>query len=126
MGLDYSALVVKRVGDKFQLQQVICQKADKGKPETIKVLAELEPTDKDKINYEPAIYEEIYLRLIVKDSAKMSFAYSKNGKKFQTVGDEFKMREGKWIGAKFGFLAEEPAGKAPSGFMDIDWIRITK
>ena len=126
MGLDYSALVVKRVGDKFQLQQVICQKADKGKPETIKVLAELEPTDKDKINYEPAIYEEIYLRLIVKDGAKMSFAYSKNGKKFQTVGDEFKMREGKWIGAKFGFLAEEPAGKAPSGFMDIDWIRITK
>ena len=126
MGLDYSALVVKRVGDKFQLQQVICQKADKGKPETIKVLAELDPTDKDKIDYEPAIYEEIYLRLTVKEGAKLSFAYSKNGKKFQTVGDEFKMREGKWIGAKFGFLAEEPAGKAPSGFLDIDWIRITK
>lgn len=126
MGMDYSALVVKRVGDKFQLQQVTCLKADKGSQETIKVLAELAPTDRDKVDYEPAIYEEIYLRLIVKDGAKMSFAYSKNGKKFETVGDEFQMREGKWIGAKFGFLAEEPAGKAPSGFLDVDWIRVTK
>ena len=126
MGMDYSALVVKRVGDKFQLQQVTCRKADKNKPEEIKVLAELEPTDRDKIDYEPAIYEELYLRLTVKEGAKLTFAYSKNGKKFQTVGDEFQMREGKWIGAKFGFLAEEPAQKAPSGFLDIDWIRVTK
>lgn len=126
MGLDYSALVVKRVGDKFQLQQVTCHKADKGKPEEVKVIAELDATDKDKIDYEPAIYEEIYLRLTVKDGAKLTFAYSKNGKKFETAGDEFQMREGKWIGAKFGFVAEEPAGKAPSGFLDVDWIRVTK
>lgn len=126
MGLDYSALVVKRVGDKFQLQQVTCHKADKGKPEEVKVIAELDATDKDKNDYEPAIYEEIYLRLTVKDGAKLTFAYSKNGKKFETAGDEFQMREGKWIGAKFGFVAEEPAGKAPSGFLDVDWIRVTK
>lgn len=126
MGMDYSALVVKRVGDKFQLQQVTCRKADKNKPEDVKVLAELDATDKDKINYEPAIYEELYLRLTVKEGAKLTFAYSKNGKKFETVGDEFQIREGKWIGAKFGFVAEEPAGKAPSGFLDIDWIRVTK
>ena len=36
------------------------------------------------------------------------------------------MKEGKWIGAKFGFCAEEPAGKGVMGFMDIDWIRIDK
>lgn len=126
MGMDYSALVVKRVGDKFQLQQLTCFGADKNKPEKIKVLAELEPTDKDKINYEPAIYEEIYLCLNVRDNAKLTFSYSMDGKKFKDVGDEFQMREGKWIGAKFGFVAEEPAGKAPSGFMDVDWIRITK
>ncbi|MDE6354211.1 MAG: glycoside hydrolase 43 family protein [Prevotella sp.] len=126
MGLDYSALVVKRVGDKFQLQQITCKKADKNKPETVKVLAELNPTDKDKVNYEPAIYEEIYLRLTVKEGAKLKFSYSKNGKKFEEVGDEFQMREGKWIGAKFGFVAEEPAGKGVTGFMDIDWIRVTK
>ena len=31
MGLDYSAIVVKRVGDEFELQQITCLKADKGK-----------------------------------------------------------------------------------------------
>ena len=126
MGMDYSALVVKRVGEKFQLQQLTCHKADKGKPETVKVLAELEPTDKDKINYEPAIYEDIYLRMTVRHGAKLGFAYSTDGKKFINAGDDFQMREGKWIGAKFGFVAEEPAGKGSSGFVDIDWIRITK
>lgn len=126
MGRSYSALVVKKVGDGFQLQQLICNKADGNKPETVKVLAELKPTATDKVNYDPAIYMDIYLRLTVKEGAKMTFAYSKDGKKFTDVGEEFQMREGKWIGAKFGFLAEEPAGKGVRGYMDIDWIRITK
>ena len=120
-GLDYSALVVKRVGDKFQLQRF---RPYAGKYR--QVLAELAPTDKDKVNYEPAIYEDIYLRLTVKEGAKLRFSYSKNGKKFTEVGDEFQMREGKWVGAKFGFVAEEPAGKGVTGFLDVDWIRVTK
>ena len=62
----------------------------------------------------------------MKEGAKLKFSYSKDGKKFTAVGDEFQMREGKWIGAKFGFVAEEPAGKGVTGFMDIDWIRVTK
>lgn len=69
---------------------------------------------------------DIYLRLTVKEGAKMTFAYSLDGKKFKPCGDEFQMREGKWIGAKFGFCAEEPAQKSPMGFLDIDWIRVTK
>lgn len=125
MGRDYSALVVKRVGDVFQLQQLTCMGADKNKKENIKVLAELKPTEKDKINYDPAIYEDIYLRLTVREQALVTFAYSLDGKRFNTVGDTFKMREGKWIGAKFGFVAEQPAGKGVVGFMDIDWIRVT-
>ena len=126
MGLDYSALVIKRVGDEFQLQQITCKSADKGKPETVKVLATLKPSDSDPVNYEPALYRDIYLRLTVKEGAVMTFAYSLNGKKFITVGDEFKMREGKWIGAKFGYLAEEPYGKGITGFVNIDWMRVTK
>lgn len=125
MGRDYSALVVKRVGDAFQLQQLTCVGADKNKKETVKVQAELKPTEKDKIEYDPAIYEEIYLRLTVSEQAQVTFAYSLNGKHFNTVGDPFKMKEGKWIGAKFGFVAEQPAGKGVVGFMDVDWIRVT-
>ncbi len=126
MGRDYSALVIKRVGEAFQLQQLTCIGADKNKKETMEVLADLQPTDNDKINYDPAIYEELYLQLTVHQGGKMTFAYSKNGKKFTAVGKEFTMKEGKWIGAKFGFVAEQPYGKGVVGFMDIDWVRISQ
>lgn len=125
MGLDYTALVVKRVGDEFQLQQITCHKADKEGVEKIKVLATLKPTSADKIDYQPAIHEDIYMRMLVSDG-KMKFAFSTDGKKYQTVGDEFTMKEGKWIGAKIGFLAKEPFGKTNRGWIDVDWFRVTK
>ena len=34
--------------------------------------------------------------------------------------------EGKWIGAKIGFVAAEPAGTANRGWIDADWFRVTK
>lgn len=122
MGRDYSALIVKRIGEGFQLQQVT---GNDSRKEKVKVLAELKATDKDKINYDPAIYEEIYLRLTVKEGALLTFAYSTNGKKYQPIGEQFKMREGRWIGAKFGFIAAETA-KGVKGWVDADWIRVTK
>ena len=125
MGLDYSALVVRRVGDGFQLQQLICTKADRGGKETAKVLATLKPTAKDEIDYQPAIHLDIYLRMMVSDS-KCRFAYSLNGKSFKEIGDEFQMREGKWIGAKMGFVAEEFNKKSNRGWVEADWFRVTK
>ncbi len=125
MGLDYSALVVRRVGQVFQLVQMTCKAADKGKPQTEQVLATLKPTAIDKIDYKPGIHEDIYLRLTVNDS-KMTFAYSLNGKKFEDCGTEFQMKEGKWIGAKFGYIAVETDSKVDRGWIDADWMRITK
>lgn len=125
MGLDYSALVVKRVGDEFQLQHITCVAADKGKAENINVVATLKPTEVDKIDYQPAIHEDIYLRMTVADG-KCSFSYSLNGKKYTAAGDEFTMKEGKWIGAKIGLVAIEPAGKSNRGWIDADWFRVTR
>lgn len=125
MGLDYSALVVKRVGDEFQLQQITCMKADKGKAENVNVIATLKPTEVDTIDYQPGIHENIYLRMKV-DAGKCRFYYSLDGKKYKSAGEEFTMREGKWIGAKIGFVAAEPAGKANRGWIDADWFRVTK
>ena len=125
MGLDYSALVVKRVGNEFELQQVTCLKADKRGEEEVKVLATLKPTSVDKIDYQPAIHESVYMRMVVK-AGKMQFFFSKDGKKYAQVGDEFTMREGKWIGAKIGMVAKEPVGKANRGWIDVDWFRVTK
>lgn len=137
MGMDYSSLVLRRVGDQFELQQITCKSADKGKPESVKTLATLKPTAVDKVDYQPAIHCDIFLRLQVcyiggknsdgtnKHEAAVRFAWSKDGKKFKEVGDAFTMRQGKWIGAKIGLMAAEPAGKKVRGWVDADWFRIT-
>ena len=135
MGLDYSALVVRRIGKEFQLVQMTCKSADKGKAQTEKVLATLKPTKEDKIDYKPGIHEDIYLRLRVNNAQAgaphggipmVQFSYSKDGKKFEDCGDVFNMRQGKWIGAKFGFIAVESNPKADRGWIEADWIRIDK
>ena len=135
MGLDYSALVVKRVGKSFQLLQLTCKDADKGNAQTEKPIATLKPTAEDKIDYKPGIHEDIYLRLTVSNDAAgvahggnpiVRFAWSLDGKKFQPCGDDFTMRQGKWIGAKFGFVSVETDPKCDRGWLDADWIRITK
>ena len=125
MGLDYSALVVRRTNNEFQLVQMTCKGADKGNPQTETVLATLKPTATDKTDYKPGIHEAIFLRFTVNDS-KLRFAYSRDGKKFTDCGDEFQMKEGKWIGAKFGFVSAETDAKADRGWVEADWIRVTK
>jgi beta-xylosidase len=125
MGLDYSALVVKRTAQEFQLLQVTCKGADKGNAQSEQLLATLKPTAKDHTDYKPGIHEDIWLRLSV-DEGRLRFAYSTNGKKFTDCGEEFRMREGKWIGAKFGYVSVETNAKADRGWVDADWIRVTK
>ena len=66
---------------------------------------------------------DIYMRLSV-DNSKLKFAYSLDGKKFKECGTEFQMREGKWIGAKFGYVSVDPNPKSDRGCLDADWIRI--
>ena len=137
-GMDYSALVLRRVGDEFQLQQITCKKADKGGAEDVKVLKTFKPSSADKVDYQPALHRQMYLRLSVKyiggknsdgtnkHEAHVQFAYSEDGKKFHDCGDVFTMRQGKWVGAKVGILAAEKAGKKVRGWVDVDWFRITK
>ena len=124
MGHDYFALMLKRVKDEFLLQLVTCKSADKGTPEQVKTIATLKPTEKDKIDYQPAIHKDIYLRVNVADG-ECNFAYSLNGKKYTAVEGNFKIKEGKWIGAKVGLAAIEPAGKTNRGWIDADWFRVT-
>ena len=124
MGLDYSALVVKRVGREFQLLQLTCKSADKGKPQTEQLIATLKPTAEDRIDYKPGIHEDIYLRLRVKDS-QVQFSWSQDGRKFKDCGSLFRMKEGRWIGAKFGYVAAETDAKADKGWVDADWIRVS-
>ena len=125
MGLDYQALVVKRVGKEFQLLKLTCHKADKGGAQEEELIATLKPTAEDKIDYKPGIHEDIFLMMKVKDS-QVKFAWSLDGSTFKLCGDAFKMREGKWIGAKFGYVSVDSNPKSDRGWIDADWIHITK
>jgi len=125
MGRDYSALVICRQGDEFLLQRHTAMGADEGMAETQQTLTTLQSTDRDTIPYAPAIYLDLYLRMTVKDGI-CTYSYSLDGKRFKQAGEPFKMRQGKWIGAKFGFVAECKDLKASRGWLDIDWIRIIK
>lgn len=125
MGRGYSALVMERVGDRFVLKQLTCNKADQGEKETETVIATFDATAKDKIDYHPAIYMDMVLQMKVA-AGTASFAYSLNGKNFQACGKPFTMREGKWIGAKVGLVAVENNDKGDFGTLDADWFRVTK
>ncbi len=124
MGRGYSTLAICRVEDHFILQQRTCHNADEGSVENIIPLATLEPSATDTIPYAPAIYLDLVLRMKVKDG-KVHFAYSSDGKKYHSVGATFNMRSGKWIGAKFGFVAACDSLKASRGWLDIKDISIT-
>ncbi len=124
MGMNYSALVVRREGDEFLLQRLSCKGADTGGAETATTLTRLNPSEKDTIPYSPAIHLDIYFRMSVSDG-KCRFSYSIDGKHFQRAGEEFKLRQGKWIGAKMGFVCErEASGGGNKGWIDIDWFRV--
>lgn len=125
MGLDYSALVVRRTGREFQLLQITCKSADKGKPQTEELLATLKPTAEDAIDYKPGIHIDIYMRMKVSDS-RVRFSYSLDGRRWKECGQEFQMREGKWIGAKLGYVSVDGNPKTDRGWVDADWIRIEK
>ncbi len=135
MGLDYQALVVRRLGKEFQLLLLTCRDADKDKPQDEQLIATLKPTAEDKTDYKPGIHEDIYLRLRVSNAETgvahggkpvVRFAYSLNGKHFTDCDATFQMRQGKWIGAKFGFVAVDSNPKSDRGWLDADWIHITK
>ena len=125
MGINYSALVVRRIGQMFQLVQMTCKGADKGNLQTEEIITTLKPTAVDETDYKPGIHEDVYLRMKVNDS-NVQFSWSQNGKKVINCGQPFQMKEGKWIGAKFGYIVAETDSKCDRGWMDADWIRVTK
>ena len=127
MGWDYSALTVRREGDKFLLCQRTCQDAEQGGKETVRELSSFTPSARQTIIYSPTVSREIYLRVLVEAGGKCRFAYSLDGEKFTACGEPFQARQGKWIGAKVGFVCVEPHAEPAvnRGWMDVDWFRVT-
>lgn len=125
MGLDYAGVVIENTEKGLALNQVVCLQADKGKSERIVASVPLES-------------DEVYLRAQYRDKGldkknpldmvvMVEFSYSLDGKRFTAIGEPFRAKEGKWIGAKTGVFCTRPAKeKVDGGWVDVDFFRVTK
>ncbi len=111
MGLDYSYLKVKHSNGALYISQVICKNADKKGLES-------------EGNSIKLTNKTFYLQVKVRPGGLCNFFYSEDGEKFNAIGTEFKSREGKWIGAKIGFLALRNGVINDAGNVLIDWFKI--
>jgi len=113
MGLDYSLIGVTDQNGKLFISQSTARDADKGTAETESTPVSLNAN-------------EFYLRVSVAKDAICTFSFSMDGKAFTNVGTQFKAREGRWIGAKVGFVFTRPGKFNDAGTADIDWFRFEK
>lgn len=126
MGLDYCRFGLRKDGDKFCLEQVICRDADKQGKETIIKLCEI-PYDKHFGMYSYEVFQkDIYLRVKVSDGGICLFSYSLDGENFIDSFTSFNARVGKWIGAKLGLFSIADYGCTSKGWLDVDWFRVEK
>lgn len=127
MGYNFGALALESREDGIYLVQTDCYKANKGGKETEVEAIKLADGDK-----------EMYLRMRLDYTgtkkptqkpdykAEATFFYSLDGKKFTKVGRPVKVDVGHWIGAKFGLFCSRDWQSNDSGWLDIDWFRVTK
>ncbi|WP_417558674.1 glycoside hydrolase 43 family protein [Mesoflavibacter zeaxanthinifaciens] len=113
MGLDYSYLQIKQENGNLYLSQIVCNNADKNGLE--------KQYEKIKITT-----NTVYLQVKVSKGGICNFSYSIDNKTFMPIGNSFKAREGKWIGAKIGYLALREGVINDAGSLNIDWIRFKK
>lgn len=110
MGLDYCFLKVKKKDGRLNLSQAICRNADKN---------ELEKESESVL----LTNDTVFLQVNVDNKSMCRFSYSEDGNNFKKIGIPFKAREGKWIGAKIGFVAMRDGFINDAGNIKIDWIR---
>lgn len=113
MGMDYSALKLKQVGGKFFLSHTIAKEVDK------------KGTEKEST---PILIQHniVFFRVQVMQNGICAFFYSENGADFKPIGTPFLAKEGKWIGAKIGFVALRNGFINDAGNVKLDWIRFNK
>jgi len=111
MGLDYAYLSVRKRTDGLYASQMICKDADQQNVEKETAAVRLSNNN-------------LYLRVSVSEDALCRFSYGLDGKNFSPLGQSFKARQGKWIGAKVGIFAVGSADVNELGYADFDWFRV--
>ena len=113
MGLDYSYLRIKRIDGKFYISQIVCLNADK-------------KTNEEELRRTEIKNKDLFLRIKISEDGSAIFSYSEDQSNYKTIGNVFSIKQGKWIGAKIGFLALREGFINNAGYTNIDWIRFEK
>jgi beta-xylosidase len=111
MGQDYAYLSVKKKPEGLFVSQTICKDAESHAP------------GRESAGL-PVKDNTFYLRVRVSRGAVCDFSYSADGTKFSSVGESFKARQGKWVGAKVGLFATGTGKAREYGYADFDWLRV--
>ncbi|MBQ8810399.1 MAG: glycoside hydrolase 43 family protein [Bacteroidales bacterium] len=148
MGQDYAVIKMTDTSEGVVLQYAECEDALKGKQENIirTVPLSSEPLPVPYSNsymsttvpsVSPVAYmaSDVYVRMKVMPEDRKGnvpdltarFWYSLDGKRWTELTDKpFIGKPGKWIGAKFGFFCNRQASKNDSGWVQVDWIKVTE
>lgn len=110
MGLEYSYLKIKRKGDEIFISHIICTDAEKK-------TAEIE------IKTLPIKSKILFLKVQVSEDRKAQFSFSEDENIYKKMGSSFTIKEGKWIGAKIGFVALREGITNDAGYVKIDYLK---
>ena len=122
MGSDYATVRLTDTPDGIVLQYIECVNALKGAHEKVLETISLSSAD-------------VYIKMEVRPKARTGdvpdliarFYYGFDGKRWtELTVRPFIGKPGKWIGAKFGLYCNRFASKNDSGWVQIDWINVTK
>ena len=114
MGMDYATLSISHDEKGYILKQTQALEAIKNGKEKTNEIVRL------KTN-------AAYFKVIVSSpNAMCQFLYSENGIDFKEIGEPFKAKEGKWIGAKVGLFSVSTQKANRGGYADIEYFKITK
>ena len=126
MGWDYAYLALVKTAEGYDLQQIACKDAEQKSPESViarELLKDLKP--RIKYNYTTKLEEvDLYTRIEVSEGNTARFFYSFDGKKYLPIGEQFQIKQGKWIGAKMGFFILNKHENSPRSWVDVDWFRV--
>jgi beta-xylosidase len=65
-----------------------------------------------------------FLRVEVDEVNNCIFYYSLDGTDYHEIGEDFKAKKGRWIGAKVGLFSINPNIKGSDGYADFEWFRV--
>ncbi|MCH5239822.1 MAG: glycoside hydrolase 43 family protein [Muribaculaceae bacterium] len=124
-GYNLGAIQLVSREDGIYLSEVESLKSNKGGKET--------ETASLKLDENKPLYLRVNVKMTGKKPTKKEdykceaiFSYSFDGKKFTTFGKPLQVTEGHWIGAKVGLFCVRDWESNDSGWLNVDWFRITK